>query len=97
MSHQPRPKPVKPTDTNFDTSLGLRYAEELRQRQAAGQFGAMHNTSHNLGSEDLLSNMVMQGLNNLAHVTLSMQRDRQQRQPAYAYQEIPEGKKRHFA
>jgi hypothetical protein len=69
-------KPKLPTDKRFDASLGMRYAEELRQRQEAGAFGAFNRGSHNLqANELLLSNMVMQGLNNLAYITTQMKRD----------------------
>lgn len=73
-----KPKPHKPTDENFNAAIGQRYAQELQHRQQAGQLGVMHNTSHNLdSSEVLLSEMVMKGLNNLAHMTLSMQMEKQ--------------------
>ncbi|XVJ51102.1 MAG: hypothetical protein HEQ32_03045 [Vampirovibrio sp.] len=69
-------KPTLPTDKGFDASLSMRYAEELRQRQGAGGFGVFNQGSHNLQANELLmSNMVMQGLNNLAYVTLKMQED----------------------
>ena len=69
-------KPVPPTDKNFDTSLGMRYAEELRQRQNAGGFGTFNQGSHTLKAEELLmSDMVMQGLNNLAYMTLRLRQE----------------------
>jgi hypothetical protein len=48
----------------------MRYAEELRQLQQAGHFGALHqHHSHGLEKNDLLlSEMVIQGLNNLAQM-----------------------------
>lgn len=69
-------KPKLPTDKRFDASLSTRYAEELRQRQEAGAYGAFNRGSHTLeANELLLSNMVMQGLNNLAYITTQMKRD----------------------
>ncbi len=78
-------KPVPPTDKNFDTSLGMRYAEELRQRQNAGGFGIFNQGSHNLEARELLmSDMVMQGLNNLALMTIRLQQE-----PIQTLQSIP--------
>ncbi|MFN7310028.1 MAG: hypothetical protein ACK5T0_01540 [Vampirovibrionales bacterium] len=78
-------KPVPPTDKKFDTSLGMRYAEELRQRQNAGGFGIFNQGSHTLEARELLmSDMVMQGLNNLALMTIRLQRE-----PIQTLQSIP--------
>ncbi|MCE2929788.1 MAG: hypothetical protein LW809_00155 [Vampirovibrionales bacterium] len=78
-------KPVPPTDKNFDASLGMRYAEELRQRQNAGGFGIFNQSSHSLEARELLmSDMVMQGLNNLALMTIRLQRE-----PIQNLQSIP--------
>jgi hypothetical protein len=76
---------VPPTDKKFDTSLGMRYAEELRQRQNAGGFGIFNQGSHTLEARELLmSDMVMQGLNNLALMTIRLQRE-----PIQTLQSIP--------
>ncbi len=78
-------KPVPPTDKKFDTSLGMRYAEELRQRQSAGGFGVFNQSSHNLEAREMLmSDMVMQGLNNLALITIRLQQE-----PIQMLQRIP--------
>jgi len=78
-------KPVPPTDKKFDMALGMRYAEELRQRQSAGGFGIFNQSSHNLEAREMLmSDMVMQGLNNLALMTIRLQQE-----PMQTLQSIP--------
>jgi hypothetical protein len=81
-------KPVPPTDKHFDASLGMRYAEELRQLQHQGGFGVFNQGSHTLEARELLmSDMVMQGLNNLALMTVRLQQ--QQQPPSPLLQSIP--------
>jgi hypothetical protein len=66
---QPRNLKRQTPSKQFDAGFGLRYAEELRQLQQAGHFGAMHQTSHTLEKNDLLlSELVMHGLSNLAQM-----------------------------
>jgi hypothetical protein len=66
---QPRHMKRQTPSKQFDAGFGLRYAEELRQLQQSGHFGAMHQTSHTLEKSDLLlSELVVRGLSNLAQM-----------------------------
>ena len=66
---QPRHLKRQVPSRQFDAGFGLRYAEELRQLQQSGHFGALHQTSHTLEKNDLLlSELVVRGLSNLAQM-----------------------------
>jgi hypothetical protein len=95
MLHQqntptPQPRHLKKQlpSKQFDAGFGLRYAEELRQLQQSGHFGAMHQTSHTLEKNDLLlSELVVRGLSNLAQMAF-------QHSPKHSPQPQPVG--RHY-